>query len=156
MTNQLTAGQKAPDFELVDDQGRTVTLGDYRGRTLIVYFFPKAETPGCTTEACDFRDNITSLASAGYDVVGVSPDEPEALRGFRDNHHLTFPLLSDPTHRTIEAWGAWGEKTRNGKTVTGVIRSTIVVNAEGLVELAKYHVDAEGHVAALRSELEMM
>lgn len=153
MSNQLDAGQNAPDFKLVDDQHNTVSLGDYRGRPLIVYFYPKAETPGCTTEACDFRDNIASLASSGYAVVGVSQDEPSALAGFRDNHGLSFPLLSDPEHQTIEAWGAWGEKTVNGKQMTGVLRSTVVVDAQGTVELARYNVAADGHVAALKDAL---
>lgn len=153
MTNQLEPGTQAPDFELVDDQGETVTLQAYRGHPLIVYFYPKAETPGCTTQACDFRDNIASLGASGYVVVGVSPDDPAALQDFRKNHSLSFPLLSDPNHKTIEAWGAWGEKTVKGQTMIGLIRSTIVVNAEGIVELAKYNVAADGHVASLRSEL---
>lgn len=153
MTQQLSPGQKAPDFELTDDHGGTVSLSDYRGRSLIVYFYPKAETPGCTTEACDFRDNIASLTASGYDVVGISPDDPEALQGFRENHQLSFPLLSDPDQSVVKAWGAWGEKTINGQTMTGVLRSTFVINAEGTVELAQYNVAAQGHVAALREEL---
>jgi peroxiredoxin Q/BCP len=156
MANQLEAGQQAPDFELVDADNKPVTLQEYRGRPVIIYFYPKAETPGCTTEACDFRDNIASLSTSGYAVVGVSPDEPSALAGFRDNHGLPFPLLSDPEHKTIEAWGAWGEKTVNGKQMTGVLRSTIVVNAQGTVELARYNVAADGHVAALNDELGLL
>lgn len=154
MAQKLTPGDKAPHFELVDDQNQTVALDDYRGHPLIVYFFPKAETPGCTTEACDFRDNITALASSGYDVIGVSPDEPSTLSDFRQNHELCFPLLSDPDHRVIEAWGAWGEKTVKGQNMTGVIRSTFVLNEDGTTKLALYNVDATDHVAVLREELD--
>lgn len=153
MANQLEAGQQAPDFELVDHENNTVSLQQYRGHPVIVYFYPKAETPGCTTEACDFRDNVASLASSGYKVVGISPDDASALQGFRDNHQLSFPLLSDPDKTTIQAWGAWGEKTVNGQQMTGVLRSTVVLNAEGVVELAQYNVQADGHVASLRQEL---
>lgn len=153
MANQLETGQPAPDFDLTDDQNNRVTLAQYRGDPVIIYFYPKAETPGCTTEACDFRDNIASLAASGYKVVGVSPDDAAALQGFRDNHQLSFPLLSDPDHAMAKAWGAWGEKTINGNTMTGVLRSTFVVNADGVLELAQYNVQADGHVAALRQEL---
>lgn len=153
MANQLEAGQQAPDFELVDHENNTVSLQQYRGQPVIIYFYPKAETPGCTTEACDFRDNIASLTASGYKVLGVSPDDSSAIQAFRENHQLSFPLLSDPDKQTIQAWGAWGEKTVNGKEMTGVLRSTIVLNADGVVELAQYNVQADGHVAALRQEL---
>ena len=130
-----------------------MSLADQRGRHVIVYFYPAAMTPGCTTQACDFRDNLGSLQGAGYTVLGVSPDAPAKLATFAERDGLTFPLLSDPGHEVLERWGAWGEKSMYGKTVTGVIRSTVVVGPEGKVELAKYNVKAKGHVAGLRKQL---
>jgi thioredoxin-dependent peroxiredoxin len=130
-----------------------VSLSDHRGRHTIVYFYPAASTPGCTTQACDFRDSMASLQGAGYTVLGVSPDPPSKLARFRDEQGLTFPLLSDPGREVLTAWGAYGEKTRYGKTVQGVIRSTVVVDPEGRVEKAMYNVKATGHVAKLRREL---
>ena len=150
---RLDVGQQAPDFTLPDAEGRPVSLTDYAGRRVVVYFYPAAMTPGCTTQACDFRDSLTSLHAAGVEVVGVSPDEPEALRRFAERDGLTFPLLSDPEHAVLEAWGAWGEKKNYGKTYVGVIRSTVVVGADGTVEKAMYNVKATGHVATLRREL---
>ncbi len=150
---KLEAGEPAPDFTLPAADGSTVRLSDLRGRHVVVYFYPKASTPGCTTEACDFRDNLASLQGAGYTVLGVSPDRPGALGDFAKAESLPFPLLSDPDHAVLEQWGAWGEKTMYGKKVTGVIRSTVVVDPDGNVELAKYNVRATGHVAVLRKAL---
>ena len=150
---KLEVGDAAPDFTLPAADGRAVHLADLRGEHVVVYFYPRADTPGCTTEACDFRDSLASLQGAGYRVLGISPDGPKALASFAESHGLTFPLLSDPDREVLEAYGAWGEKTMYGKTVTGVIRSTIVVDPDGKVELAKYNVRATGHVAALRKAL---
>jgi peroxiredoxin Q/BCP len=150
---KLEVGDPAPDFTLPSADGSTVRLSSLRGRHVVVYFYPKADTPGCTTEACDFRDNLASLQGAGYTVLGISPDRPGALTDFVKGQSLTFPLLSDPQHEVLEQWGAWGEKTMYGKKAIGVIRSTIVVDPDGKVELAKYNVRATGHVAALRKAL---
>ena len=155
MTVKLQPGTPAPDFTLPDAEGKPVALADYRGKNVIVYFYPQAATPGCTTEACDFRDNLASLQGAGFAVVGVSPDSVDKLAAFVEQEHLTFPLGSDPDHAVLEAWGAWGEKLNYGKTVVGVIRSTVVVDAEGRVELAQYNVKATGHVAKLRRDLKV-
>jgi thioredoxin-dependent peroxiredoxin len=150
---RLEAGDKAPAFSLPDADGKTVSLADYRGRRVIVYFYPAAATPGCTKEACDFRDNLADLNGAGLDVVGISPDPPAKLAKFRDAQKLTFPLLSDPDRKVLTAWGAYGEKTMYGKTVQGVIRSTFVVDEKGKIEVAQYNVKATGHVAKLRRDL---
>jgi len=152
---RLAVGDIAPDFTLDTADGGSITLSDLRGRHVIVYFYPAAMTPGCTTQACDFRDNLASLQAAGYAVVGVSPDDLPALRKFVEAEHLTFPLASDPDRSVLEAWGAWGEKSLYGKTVTGVIRSTVVVDPDGRVELAQYNVKATGHVAKLRRDLKV-
>lgn len=153
MATRLGAGDVAPAFTLPTADGGSVSLADYRGRHVIVYFYPKAMTSGCTTEACDFRDSLASLAGSGYDVVGISPDPVAALAEFAGKEHLTFPLASDRSASTLVAWGAYGEKVKDGRTVTGVIRSTVVVGPDGLVELAQYDVKADGHVTALRAEL---
>jgi len=150
---QLEPGQPAPDFTLTAADGSSVSRSDLRGRKVIVYFYPAAMTPGCTKQACDFRDSLASLQAAGYAVVGVSPDEPAKLATFVQRDALTFPLLSDPDHAVLEAWGAWGEKSLYGRTVTGVIRSTVVVDEDGVVRLARYNVKATGHVASLRKAL---
>lgn len=150
---QLNAGDRAPAFTLTNAAGATVSLADYAGRAVVVYFYPKAATPGCTTEACDFRDNLSSLAGAGYDVVGISPDGQESLQSFAADQSLSFPLLSDPDHETAKAYGAYGDKDLGGKIITGTLRSTIVVNPDGTVNSAEYNVDAQGHVARLREEL---
>ncbi len=150
---RLAAGDTAPDFTLPTADGGSVTLSDLRGEHVVVYFYPAAGTPGCTTQACDFRDSLASLQSHGYRVIGVSPDGVEALARFAEAEALTFPLASDPDRQVLEAWGAWGEKTLYGKTVTGVIRSTVVVDPQGVVELARYNVKATGHVAKLRRDL---
>ena len=150
---RLNVGDTAPDFTLPTDTGDSVTLSDLRGQKVIVYFYPAAMTPGCTTEACDFRDSLDSLHAAGYQVLGVSPDGPGELAAFRSRDGLTFPLLSDPDREVLEAYGAYGEKKLYGKTVQGVIRSTVVVGADGTVEAAQYNVKATGHVAKLRRDL---
>ncbi|WP_413601621.1 thioredoxin-dependent thiol peroxidase [Curtobacterium sp. Curtsp57] len=153
MTDRLAAGDTAPDFTLQDQDGTEHTLGSLRGRKVIVYFYPAASTPGCTTEACDFRDNMSSLQAAGYEVLGVSKDELPALKKFQHEQALTFPLLSDPDLAVHKAYGAWGEKNNYGKVVTGTIRSTIIVDEDGTVQLPLYNVKATGHVASLRKKL---
>ncbi len=150
---RLEPGDPAPDFSLTDADGNAVRLKDFRKRKVIVYFYPAAMTPGCTKQACDFRDSLDSLAAAGYAVLGISPDKPEKLAKFRDRDSVTFPLLSDPDRTTLKAYGAFGEKTMYGKTVTGVIRSTFVVDEKGKIEQAQYNVRATGHVAKLRRDL---
>jgi thioredoxin-dependent peroxiredoxin len=152
-TPRLEAGDKAPAFSLSDADGKTVKLSDFKGRKVIVYFYPAASTPGCTKQACDFRDSLAQLNDAGLDVVGISPDKPEKLAKFRDAEGLTFPLLSDPERSVLTAWGTFGEKTMYGKTVQGVIRSTFVVDEKGKIEVAQYNVKATGHVAKLRRDL---
>ena len=149
---ELQRGDAAPDFTLRDAAGGTVTLSG-RDRSTVVYFYPKAATPGCTTEACDFRDNLASLQGAGYDVIGISPDSAEEIAAFARDQHLTFPLLSDPDSAVARAYGAWGEKQIGDQTVTGILRSTFVIGPTGTVEVAQYRVDATGHVARLRHEL---
>ena len=150
---RLAPGDPAPPFTLSDADGKQVSLADYAGRKVVVYFYPAASTPGCTKEACDFRDNLGELNDAGLDVVGISPDKPEKLAKFRDNEKLTFPLLSDPDRSVLTAWGAYGEKKMYGKTVQGVIRSTFVVDEKGKIEVAQYNIKATGHVAKLRRDL---
>jgi peroxiredoxin Q/BCP len=152
-TARLEAGDKAPEFSLPDADGTTVKLSDYKGRKVIVYFYPAASTPGCTKQACDFRDSLSPLNDAGLAVIGISPDKPEKLAKFRDAEGLTFPLLSDPDREVLTSWGAFGEKKMYGKTVRGVIRSTFVVDEKGEIEVAQYNVKATGHVAKLRRDL---
>ena len=153
MTTRLQPGDPAPDFTLPTDDGKTVTLSDLRGRRVIVYFYPAAMTPGCTKQACDFSDSIDRLQAEGYDVLGISPDQPEKLARFRERDGLSITLLSDPDKQVLGAYGAFGEKKFYGKVVEGVIRSTFVIDAEGKVELAQYNVKATGHVAKLRRDL---
>ncbi|MCW2511689.1 MAG: Peroxiredoxin [Mycobacterium sp.] len=141
-TPRLAVGDKAPAFSLSDADGKTVKLSDFKGRKVVVYFYPAASTPGCTKQACDFRDNLAELNEAGLDVVGISPDKPEKLAKFRDAEGLTFPLLSDPERKVLTEWGAFGEKSMYGKTVQGVIRSTFVVDENGKIEVAQYNVKA--------------
>ncbi len=141
-TPRLEVGDKAPAFSLPDADGNTVKLSDYKGRRVIVYFYPAAATPGCTKQACDFRDSLNELNRAGLDVIGISPDKPAKLARFRDDQKLTFPLLSDPAREVLTAWGAYGEKTMYGKTVQGVIRSTFVVDEKGKIAEARYNVKA--------------
>jgi peroxiredoxin Q/BCP len=141
-TPRLEVGDKAPAFSLLDADGNMVNLSDYKGRRVVVYFYPAASTPGCTKQACDFRDSLSELNGAGLDVVGISPDKPAKLAKFRDDQKLTFPLLSDPDREVLTAWGAYGEKTMYGKTVLGVIRSTFVVDEKGKIAEAQYNVKA--------------
>jgi peroxiredoxin Q/BCP len=150
---RLAPGDKAPTFSLPDADGNKVSLADYKGRRVIVYFYPAASTPGCTKQACDFRDSLAELNEAGLDVVGISPDKPEKLAKFRDAEKLTFPLLSDPERKVLTAYGAYGEKQMYGRTVRGVIRSSFAVNEKGKIEVAQYNVKATGHVAKLRRDL---
>jgi peroxiredoxin Q/BCP len=150
---QLQPGDPAPPFTLPDDTGADVSLEGHRGRKVVLYAYPAAMTPGCTTQACDFRDSLDSLSAAGYAVLGISPDPPAKLAEFRTGEGLTFPLLSDADHSVLEAYGAYGEKQSYGKTSVGVIRSTFVIDEEGRVEKAMYNVKANGHVAKLRKEL---
>ncbi|HHC07973.1 MAG TPA: thioredoxin-dependent thiol peroxidase [Actinobacteria bacterium] len=142
---RLEPGDAAPDFTLTADDGRTVSLADYAGRHVIVYFYPRAFTPGCTTEAIDFSAQAERLAAAGYDIVGISPDAPERLAEFKERHGIPFTLLSDPDHEVAEAYGAWGKKKNYGREYEGIIRSTIVVGPDGRVERAWYNVRAKGH-----------
>ncbi|MCU1539870.1 MAG: thioredoxin-dependent thiol peroxidase [Arthrobacter sp.] len=153
VTVKLQPGTPAPDFTLPDAQGRSVSLADYRGKNIIVYFYPQAATPGCTTEACDFRDSLSSLQGSDYEVIGISPDAPAALAEFTGDFALTFPLLADEDHAVALAYGAWGEKLVNGEITEGIVRSTVVLDPEGNVKLAQYQVKAQGHVAALKEEL---
>ena len=150
---RLSTGDPAPDFTLPTDDGRTVSLADSRGRKTIVYFYPAAMTPGCTKQACDFTDSLSSLQAHGYDVLGISPDSPGTLAKFRERDGLTITLLSDPDKSVLNAYGAFGEKKLYGKTVEGVLRSTFVVDEEGRIALAQYNVKASGHVAKLRRDL---
>jgi thioredoxin-dependent peroxiredoxin len=152
---RLSTGDPAPEFTLPDSEGNKLSLSDFRGRSVVVYFYPAAGTPGCTKQACDFRDNLAEFNDAGFAVVGVSPDKPEKLAKFRDAEGLTFPLLSDADRSVMTAWGAFGEKQNYGRTVRGVIRSTFIVDAEGKIAKASYNVRATGHVAKLRKDLGM-
>ncbi len=153
MSDRLSPGDTAPDFTLPDDQGGEVSLSGLRGRNVIVYFYPAAMTPGCTKQACDFSDNINTLHGEGYEVLGISPDSPAKLAKFREQDGLSIRLLSDSDRAVMDAYGAFGEKQLYGKTVEGVIRSTVVVDAEGVVSHAFYNVKATGHVAKLRRDL---
>lgn len=156
MTEQkrLEIGDQAPAFTLPNDSGETTSLADYQGKRVLVYFYPRANTPGCTTEACDFRDSLTQLNDLGIEVVGISPDTVDKLVAFREKNNLTFPLLADPDKNVLKEWGAFGEKKNYGKIVEGVIRSTFLVDTDGTIELALYNVRATGHVARVIRELE--
>ncbi|NKQ54818.1 thioredoxin-dependent thiol peroxidase [Amycolatopsis sp. K13G38] len=153
MTERLSPGDTAPDFTLTDSEGKKVSLSDYRGQRVIVYFYPAAGTPGCTKQACDFRDNLGELNGAGYQVLGISPDKPEKLAKFAAAEELTFPLLSDPDKQVLDEWAAFGEKKNYGRVYQGVIRSTFVVDPDGKIEKALYNVRASGHVAKLIKDL---
>ena len=150
---RLAPGDPAPDFTLPDADGQPVSLSSFRGQRVIVYFYPAALTPGCTKEACDFRDNLADLGQLGVAVLGISPDQPSKLAKFRDKEGLTFPLLSDPDHAVLQAYGAYGEKVLYGKKTVGVIRSTFVIDPEGAIKKAMYGVKATGHVARLLTEI---
>jgi thioredoxin-dependent peroxiredoxin len=153
MPTRLAPGDPAPDFALPTDTGETLRLSDLHGQRVVLYAYPAAMTPGCTTQACDFRDSLQSLNAAGITVVGISPDAPAKLATFRARDHLTFPLVSDVDKAVLTAYGAYGEKQNYGRTVMGVIRSTFVIDAAGRIEKAMYAVKATGHVAKLRREL---
>lgn len=153
MNSRLEPGDVAPDFDLADDAGGRVRLSEHRGSHVVLYAYPAALTPGCTTQACDFRDSLDALSAAGITVIGLSPDSPEKLAKFRATQGLTFALASDPDRAVLANYGAFGEKTMYGKVVTGVIRSTFVIDAQGNIERAMYNVRAKGHVAKLRREL---
>lgn len=150
---RLSPGDRAPGFRLTSSTGREVSLRDLAGRSVVLYAYPAAMTPGCTTQACDFRDNLAAFANAGFEIVGISPDSPEKLAEFAGAEKLPFTLLSDPDHRVMEAYGAWGEKKLYGKIVRGVIRSTFVISPTGTIEQAFYNVKATGHVAKLIRDL---
>jgi thioredoxin-dependent peroxiredoxin len=150
---RLAPGDVAPDFTLPDADGKDVSLSSLRGRRVIIYFYPAAMTPGCTTQACDFRDSLASLSAAGFAVLGISPDSPAKLAKFRDRDGLNFPLLSDQDRSVLTAYGAYGEKMLYGKKSVGVIRSTFVADPDGKIEQAHYAVKAAGHVARLRKDL---
>jgi peroxiredoxin Q/BCP len=150
---RLSAGSAAPEFTLADKDGKTTALSEFRGKKVILYFYPAASTPGCTTQACDFRDNMASLQSAGYVVLGVSKDEGGALQKFATEENLSFSLLSDPDLAVHNAYGTYGEKSMYGKTVMGVIRSTFVIDENGVLAHALYNVKATGHVASLKDKL---
>lgn len=153
MNNRLSEGDAAPDFRLPDSGGDEVSLSDFRGRHVVVYFYPAASTPGCTKQACDFRDNLAELNDVGFAVVGISPDKPAKLAKFVADEGLTFPLLSDESKEVLNAWGAFGEKQNYGRTIMGVIRSTFVVDPDGKIAKAMYNVRATGHVAKLRRDM---
>jgi thioredoxin-dependent peroxiredoxin len=155
MSQRLSPGDTAPAFTLPDSDGNDVSLADFAGKRVIVYFYPAASTPGCTKQACDFTDNIARFTAEDFVVLGISPDKPAKLVKFRETEHLGFPLLSDPDKQVLGAYGAFGEKTMYGKTVTGVIRSTFVIGTDGKIELAQYAVKATGHVAKLRRDLKL-
>jgi peroxiredoxin Q/BCP len=155
MSERLQPGDRAPAFTLPDADGKPVSLADHAGRKVIVYFYPAALTPGCTKQACDFTDNLELLAGAGYDVIGVSPDKPEKLAKFREKEHLGITLVADQDKEVLTAYGAFGEKTMYGRKVTGVIRSTVIVDENGTVERALYNVRATGHVAKLIKDLSL-
>jgi peroxiredoxin Q/BCP len=150
---RLETGDAAPFFSRIDNTGRDITLDDYTGHSLVIYFYPKAFTPGCTTESCDFRDRYQSLYAAGYEVLGVSPDPVDRLNDFRAQHSLPFQLLSDEDHSMADAYGAWGTKKNYGREYQGIIRSTIVIDAGGHVERSWYNVRAKGHADRVAGEL---
>ncbi len=147
--------QQAPGFTLTDSEGGSVSLKDLLGSRLIIFFYPAAMTPGCTAEACDFRDDYSMFTEAGYRIIGISPDEPERNQAFRDKHGLPFPLLSDPNHVVAEAFGAWGTKINYGREYEGLIRSTFVIDADGTILHELRNVRAKGHVGRLESLLEL-
>ncbi|GAA1972772.1 thioredoxin-dependent thiol peroxidase [Amycolatopsis minnesotensis] len=156
MTEQrLSEGDQAPGFTLPDSTGAKVSLSDFKGEHVVVYFYPAAGTPGCTKQACDFRDSLAQLNDAGYRVLGISPDKPEKLAKFAEAEELTFPLLSDPDKTVLTEWAAFGEKKNYGRIVQGVIRSTFVVGPDGKIVKAQYNVRATGHVAKLLRDLDL-
>lgn len=155
MPERLIPGAPAPDFTLKNSEGQDVSLKSFRGCSTVVYFYPAASTPGCTKQACDFRDSLASLRQAGYEVLGISPDPVDKLARFAAAEGLNFPLLSDEDHAVAAAYGAWGEKKNYGRTYEGLIRSTVVVDPEGKIAVAQCNVRATGHVAKLRRDLKL-
>ncbi|MFZ1362612.1 MAG: thioredoxin-dependent thiol peroxidase [Candidatus Nanopelagicales bacterium] len=153
--SKLEPGDRAPAFTLTDDSGKKVALTKFKGKKVILYAYPAAMTPGCTTQACDFRDSLEPFKKAGYVILGISPDSPEKLAKFKEKDHLTFPLLSDPDKKVLEKYGAFGKKMNYGREYMGVIRSTFVIDEKGKIEVAQYNVRAKGHVAKLRRELDV-
>lgn len=153
--SKLEPGDRAPAFTLTDDSGEKVALTKLKGKKVILYAYPAAMTPGCTTQACDFRDSLEPFKKAGYVILGISPDSPEKLAKFKEQDHLTFPLLSDPDKKVLEKYGAFGKKMNYGREYMGVIRSTFVIDEKGKIEVALYNVRAKGHVAKLRRELDV-
>ena len=149
---RLESGARAPAFSLPDQDGRKVSLKDFSGSPVVVYFYPADDTPGCTKEACQFNDNLRAFDRAGVTVVGISPDDTASHTAFRKKYGLTFPLLSDPSHAVMERYGAWGTKTLYGRKTTGVIRSTFLVGADGKIVHAWYGVRADGHAAKVLEE----
>ena len=151
---QLEAGTKAPEFTVPDQDDNPVSLEDFKGQRVILYFYPADDTPGCTREACQFNDNLAAFQAAGVPVIGISPDDADSHKRFRNKYGLRFPLLTDTDHQVIDAWGAWGEKVRYGRTSIGVLRSTFLVDEQGRVERAWHNVKADGHAAKVLAELE--
>ena len=152
----LKAGDKAPNFKGINEQGNTLSLSDYKGQKLVLYFYPKDDTPGCTTEACDFRDNFASINKKGTVVLGVSPDDIQSHQKFISKQNLNFTLLSDPDHKVAEMYGAWGEKKNYGRVYEGLIRSTFIIGKDGLIKEAFYNVKATGHVQKVVARLESL
>ncbi len=150
---RLDVGSTAPDFTLEDQNGSPVSLASYRGKKVIIYFYPAAMTPGCTTQSCDFRDNVASLGAVGYDVIGISKDAVAKLAKFAERDSLSFPLLSDESLEVHKAYGAWGEKSSYGKTIIGTLRSTFVLDEQGVITHTFYNTKATGHVEMLRKRL---
>ncbi|MCH9815980.1 MAG: thioredoxin-dependent thiol peroxidase [Actinomycetia bacterium] len=150
---QLSVGDQAPNWTLLNDKDEEVSLSDFAGKTVVFYAYPRAMTPGCTTQACDFRDSLDALNAAGVTVIGISPDKPASLAKFRDKDALAFTLVSDPDKEVLAEYGFFGEKKNYGKVVQGVIRSTVVIGPDGKIEHALYNVKAKGHVGRLRDLL---
>lgn len=150
---KLEVGTTAPAFTVLDQDGKSVSLADFKGKKTILYFFPAASTPGCTKEACDFNDNLNPFKDAGYTVLGISPDQVKKLKTFQVNQELNFPLLSDPELDVHKAYGAYGVKKLYGREYTGVLRSTFAIDENGVITLALYNVKATGHVVMLRKLL---
>ena len=150
---KLTEGTKAPTFTLPDQDGNQVSLDDFKGAKVLVYFYPADDTPGCTKEACQFNDNLAGFQAAGVPVIGVSPDDAASHQRFRNKYGLRFPLLTDADHAVMDAWGAWGEKTSYGRRSVGVLRSTFLLDEDGRVERAWHNVKADGHAATVLSHL---
>jgi thioredoxin-dependent peroxiredoxin len=151
---KLTEGAQAPTFTLPDQDGNLVSLDDFKGSKVLVYFYPADDTPGCTKEACQFNDNLTGFQAAGVPVIGVSPDNAASHQRFRGKYGLQFPLLTDADHAVMDAWGAWGEKSRYGRTSVGVLRSTFLVDEQGRIERVWHNVKADGHAATVLAHLQ--